>query len=186
MDKSLMRLLLLPAVVIVAVIAASCNKGDDVWNNYEEWRVANTEFYNEQKFAIGSDGQPRYQTLTPAWNNSASILINWLNDRKLTEDNLSPLLTSKVAVKYRGALYNGVAFDSSYRAKDSLFTTTPGNVISGWTIALLNMHVGDSVEVVIPYVLGYGVNGSGVSIPPFSTLVFNIKLVDILDYEVRP
>lgn len=180
-----MRLLLLP-VAMLLVAMASCNDKDDVWDQYKEWHDLNVDFYNQQKFAISDDGQARFQTLTPVWNNSASILINWLNDRSATGNNLMPLLTSTVAVKYRGTLYNGVPFDSSYLAKDSLFTTTPGSVISGWTVALLNMHVGDSVEVVIPYVMGYGANGSGSAIPPFSTLLFNIKLVDILDYEVRP
>lgn len=45
------------------------------------------------------------------------------------------------------------------------------------------MRVGDSAQVVIPYLEGYGVSGSG-SILPFTTLVFNIKLVDIPAYEI--
>ena len=58
-------------------------------------------------------------------------------------------------------------------------------MIEGWKIALVNMRVGDSVRVVIPYKLGYGASGSG-AIPPYSTLVFDMKLVDIPYYEVRP
>jgi FKBP-type peptidyl-prolyl cis-trans isomerase FklB len=47
------------------------------------------------------------------------------------------------------------------------------------------MHVGDSVEVVIPYQLGYGTTITG-SIPPYSMLKFNMRLVDIPYYQARP
>lgn len=117
------------------------------------------------------------------------MLIRYLNDRSKTEGNLSPLLTSTVDVKYIGRLYNGVPFDSSFRNVasygDSLMRTTPGSLIQGWTIALMNMRVGDSARIVIPYNLGYGSSNSGV-IKPYSTLVFDLKLVDIPYYEVRP
>ncbi len=110
-----------------------------------------------------------YQTLTPAWNTSANVLIRYLNDRSKTVGNLSPMLNSTVDVKYIGRLYNDVPFDSSYLQTasygDSLFRTQPSSVIQGWTIALLDMRVGDSARVVIPYNLGYGSSGSGV-IPP--------------------
>lgn len=49
----------------------------------------------------------------------------------------------------------------------------------------MNMRVGDSARIVIPYNLGYGSSNSGV-IKPYSTLVFDLKLVDIPYYEVRP
>ena len=54
----------------------------------------------------------------------------------------------------------------------------------------MQMHVGDSAQIVIPYQQAYGSTGSmrnGIYvIKPFSTLVFNLKLVDIPYYEVRP
>ena len=54
--------------------------------------------------------------------------------------------------------------------------------ISGWTWALMEMTVGDKAEVVIPWQLGYGSNGSG-SIPPYSTLIFTMTLNSIPTYE---
>lgn len=173
---------------IAGMITTSCGDDDNNWDDYKDWRVANEEFYDEQRFLM-EDGQNVYQTVVPSWNPSASILMRYLNDRKLTEGNLSPLLTSTVDVKYIGRLYNGVAFDSSYTNTasygDSLMRTTPGSLIQGWTIALMNMRVGDSVRIVIPYKLGYGSTGSGI-ISPYSTLLFDLKLVDIPYYEVRP
>jgi FKBP-type peptidyl-prolyl cis-trans isomerase len=48
-----------------------------------------------------------------------------------------------------------------------------------------NMRCGDSVEVIIPYGLAYGSTGS-TSIYPYSNLKFNIRLVDIPLYELKP
>lgn len=179
--RSLFAIFLLAS--LGAVFTTSCDD-DNVWSDYKEWRIANEEFFDEQRFMM-EDGENVYQTVTPSWNPSAQILMRYLNDRSKTEGNLTPLLTSTVDVKYIGRLYNGVAFDSSYTNTDSIFTTTPGSVIQGWTIALMNMRVGDSARIVIPYKLAYGSSGSG-AILPYSTLVFDVKVVDIPYYEVRP
>ena len=58
-------------------------------------------------------------------------------------------------------------------------------VIDGWQIALMNMHVGDTVQIVVPYQSGYGSTSTG-KIQPYSALRFNVRLVDIPAYEVRP
>ena len=47
------------------------------------------------------------------------------------------------------------------------------------------MHVGDTVQIIIPYDLAYGQSGSG-SIPPYSALRFNMRLMDVPGYEARP
>lgn len=176
-------------VVAAVALLTACNDDDNPWETYADWRKANTEYYDGLRFELDEQGQNAYRTLIPDWNPSANILIKYLNDRSKTVGNLSPMLTSTVDVKYIGRLYNGVAFDSSYTATasygDSLLRAQPVNLIQGWQIALLDMRVGDSARVVIPYKLGYGVSGSG-SIPPYSTLVFDLKLVGIPAYETRP
>lgn len=182
--------LILPVLAVFgfAVGMSSCHDDDDnVWDRYETWRNDNTAYFSEQQYKI-VDGLNYYRTLSPLWNTSAQVLIRYLNDRTQTEGNLSPLLTSTVDVKYKGWLYTGEAFDSSYNLKtngDSIFRTTVNSVIDGWTIALQDMRVGDSAEIVIPYNLGYGAQSTG-KILPYSTLIFNVKLVDIPYYEVRP
>ena len=98
------------------------------------------------------------------------------------------MYTSTVDVKYIGHLYDGTAFDSSYintYPADSIYRTTLSSVIEGWTIALTNMHVGDSCEVLIPYQHAYGSSEHG-DIKPYSALQFNIKLVYIPGYEIQP
>ena len=161
---------------------------DDVTNNwkaYASWREANENYFAEQK-ALQEPGEGLYYTsVIPAWYSGGEILMRYLNDRSLTEGNLSPLVTSTVNVKYKGWLMDGTPFDSSYTATDSVFTTKVTSVIDGWQTALQYMRVGDSVRVVIPYSQAYGSGGSG-AVLPFSTLTFDIKLKDILYYEVKP
>lgn len=179
-------LFVIPTIVVLAFTTASCNN-DDTWDTWAEWREANNRWLEQQQTLLDEDGNLFYKRIVPEWNKSAYVLIHYFNDRKLTEGNLSPLYTSTVNVKYIGKLYNQEPFDSSYVNKtygDSIFQTGMANIITGWTIALEDMRVGDSVRVVIPASQGYGTTTTG-SIPPYSTLQFDIKLVDIPYYEIK-
>lgn len=89
----------------------------------------------------------------------------------------SPGPEDSVTVHYKGKLIDGKVFDES--APDSPITFTPGDVIPGWTEALLLMHEGDKWELYLPYPLAYGERGAGVEIPPYSTLIFEIELVKV-------
>lgn len=89
-----------------------------------------------------------------------------------------PTDTDKVSVNYEGKLIDGTVFDSSYkRNKPATFGVT--QVIKGWTEALKMMPVGSTYELCIPYELAYGERGSR-NIPPYSTLVFKVELLDIV------
>ena len=93
-------------------------------------------------------------------------------------DGPSPLTTDKVKVHYKGSLADGTIFDSSYdRGQPTSFTVS--GVIKGWTEALLLMQVGSKWELTIPSKLGYGTRGSGGTIPPNSTLLFEVELLAI-------
>lgn len=177
-------LLLIPAIIAgLALTTTSCSD-DNTWNDYSEWREANNDWLIQQGSLLDEDGQAFYTRVTPAWNKSAYVYMHFFNDRSKTAGNLSPMYTSTVSVKYIGKLYNDIPFDSSFNAVDSLFTTKLGSVVSGWTIALQEMHVGDSARVLIPYQQGYGASSQG-AIPPYSALQFDIKLVDIPRYETK-
>ena len=181
-----LRLLPIAALAVAGLALTSCGDDDkSTWEQYKDWRQANIDFFEAEKYRITESGVNEYTPLTPAWNIGSQILVKYLSDRSKTEGNLSPLLTSTVKVKYIGRLYNNVAFDSSYLMTDSVLETSVGDVIAGWTTALQYMRVGDSARVVIPYSMAYGASGSG-SIPPYSTLVFDMKLTDIVDYEAKP
>lgn len=180
-------LLIIPSLVAILTLLThtSCGESTDTWKDYAEWRETNNSWLLDQGALVGEDGKAFYSRVVPQWNSTAYIYMHYFNNRDLTQGNLSPLSNSTVAVKYIGRLYNQEPFDSSYTAVDSLFVTDLRNVIPGWGIALQNMHVGDSVRVVIPYDQAYGASTSG-SIPPYSVLQFDIKLVDIPNYESKP
>jgi FKBP-type peptidyl-prolyl cis-trans isomerase len=91
----------------------------------------------------------------------------------------SPVEQSQVKVHYRGRLEDGTEFDSSYKRGQP--ATFPVNgVIRGWTEALMLMKPGDKWELTIPPELGYGSRAVGNVIPPDSTLIFEVELLEIL------
>jgi FKBP-type peptidyl-prolyl cis-trans isomerase FklB len=89
----------------------------------------------------------------------------------------TPTLNDRVTVHYHGTLIDGEVFDSSVvRGDPATFGVT--QVISGWTEALQLMPVGSKWKLFIPYDLAYGSQDRGV-IRPYSTLIFEVELLDI-------
>ena len=94
-------------------------------------------------------------------------------------NNDFPSIGSTVSVHYTGKLVDGTIFDSSYqRNKPISFVLGKGQVIEGWDEGLLKMAKGGSGKLVIPSNLAYGENGAGGIIPPNSTLIFDLELID--------
>jgi FKBP-type peptidyl-prolyl cis-trans isomerase FkpA len=90
-----------------------------------------------------------------------------------------------VVVNYTGWLYapnadkqHGAQFDSSIGRAPFSFQLGGGQVIPGWDQGVQGMKVGGKRTLVIPAALGYGEQGAG-PIPPNSTLVFDIELLDV-------
>ena len=92
--------------------------------------------------------------------------------------NDSPGPESLILVHYTGKLTNGLEFDSSYKRNQPASFPVNG-VILGWTEALQLMKEGDKWELIIPPDLGYGSKGAGNIIPPDSTLIFEVELIEI-------
>lgn len=88
-----------------------------------------------------------------------------------------PTATDVVKVHYHGTLLDGTVFDSSVDRKEPA-TFNVSAVIKGWTEVLQLMPVGSKWTVYIPYDLAYGAQDRG-TIKPFSTLIFDIELLDI-------
>ena len=86
----------------------------------------------------------------------------------------------KIDVHYVGTFTDGKEFDSS-RKRSTPFTFTIGNgqVIKGWEQGLLGMKVGGKRKLTIPPDLAYGDKGAGTTIPPKSTLLFEVELIAI-------
>ncbi len=85
-----------------------------------------------------------------------------------------------VTVHYEGRLLDGTVFDSSYdRGEPIEFVIGQGQVIPGWDEGIGMMNVGGKATLVIPSYLGYGERGAGNMIPAFSTLVFDVEVMDV-------
>lgn len=90
-----------------------------------------------------------------------------------------PKATDTVRCHYEGSLISGSVFDSSYkRGEPAEFGLN--QVIPGWTEGVQLMKEGAKYRFYIPYLLGYGENGAGSSIPPYSTLIFDVELIKVL------
>ena len=90
-----------------------------------------------------------------------------------------PTETSTVKVNYKGTLIDGTVFDSSYKRNEPT-TFRANQVIKGWTEALTMMPVGSKWELYIPQELAYGARETGGSIKPFSTLIFEVELLEVV------
>jgi len=97
----------------------------------------------------------------------------------LTEgEGPKPTATQRVKTHYEGRLINGEVFDSSLeRGEPATFPLS--GVIKGWTEALQLMNVGSKYRLFIPPELAYSNRATG-SIPPQSTLIFEVELLEIL------
>ncbi len=182
--------LILALIIAGAWVFTACSSDDNesIAEIYADWNAKNEAWLKEVQTRTNPDGSPYYTTLVPNWNSSAFVLIHYFNDRSLTEGNLSPLYTSTVDTRYHLSYYNDEAIDSSTlvtKYGPGIFRTQLSSVIEGWSIALLDMRCGDTAEVIVPYAQAYGVSAS-TSILPYSNLKFNIRLVDIPYYEVKP
>jgi FKBP-type peptidyl-prolyl cis-trans isomerase FklB len=98
----------------------------------------------------------------------------------ITEGNGAiPTAESVVSTHYHGTLTDGTVFDSSVERGQP--TEFPVNrVIAGWTEALQIMPQGSKWRLYVPQELAYGSQGSGAKIAPFSALIFDIELLDIV------
>ena len=88
-----------------------------------------------------------------------------------------PAATDRVKVHYHGTLIDGTVFDSSVeRGEPIVFGLN--QVIKGWTEGVQLMPIGSKFRFYIPQELGYGAQQAG-SIPPYSTLIFEVELLGI-------
>jgi FKBP-type peptidyl-prolyl cis-trans isomerase FklB len=90
-----------------------------------------------------------------------------------------PSASSTVKTHYHGTLIDGSVFDSSVeRGQTAEFPVN--RVIAGWTEALQLMPVGSKWRLFIPYQLAYGEQGAGGAIAPYSALIFEVELIDVV------
>lgn len=182
-------------MAIMLSTLAACNDDDD--NNYgivvdEAWKEINLAAFDARLAAAKTD--PSLFTINSESGNG-QIICKILKEGESTE---TIYYTSRVRCYYKGCfvadedgnavsdldsvLSRGVVFDSALREDEAdPLETVVSDVVDGWTTALQHMHEGDVWEVWIPYQLGYGVSGNGNRIKPYTTLVYQIEVKELVE-----
>ena len=113
-------------------------------------------------------------------NPNIVTLPSGLQYEVITEGNgKKPKATDRVRCHYEGTLIDGTLFDSSIkRGEPAVFGVN--QVIKGWVEALQLMSEGAKWKLYIPSDLAYGAQGAGEMIPPHSTLIFEVELIEVL------
>ena len=176
--------LILPFTLLT--LSSCLGDDDDSDFDLDSWRAENATYITEAEAAT-ENGVKKYEKIVPKWDPATFVLMQW-HHRGNPVNKLKPLDNSTLDVKYLLTNVRGDTLDSSYALTangDSIFRCKPNEMITGFWAATTNMEIGDSVTAVIPYTSGYGVTGSG-AILPYSTLIFNIKLVNIAAYDKVP
>jgi len=140
--------------LIFILAFSSCSKEDE----YIDWKIM-----NEQWLANNLKNDGIIQTASGL--QYKVINQGWTGSRK-------PNAASAVIVTYEGKLINDSVFDAGTKTVFYL-----SNVIAGWTEGIKKMNDGGKYILYIPSSLAYGKDGSGVKIPPYSTLVFEVNLI---------
>lgn len=200
----------LSALFAVAFGMTACSEEDNTVEEYPNWQATNEAYFNRL-----TDSVLTLISLNPArtdwqrikcWSKSDSIegsngdyiIVNVIEEGDAASG--VPLYTDTVSVHYLGRLLpstsysQGYVFDSSYDgyfdpavaspAEFAIGNSSGTSLVDGFATALQHMSRGDHWVVYIPYQLGYGASGYS-SIPGYSTLIFDLRMVDFWSPEVQ-
>lgn len=88
--------------------------------------------------------------------------------------------TGKIAIiNYTVELISGEQIYSSDKEGSKEFLIGKGGVESGIEEGILLLHIGDHAKFIIPSHLGFGLLGDQNKVPPKSTLIYDIELLDL-------
>ncbi len=164
-------------LLFTLVLFISCDERFMSWKDYnEEWIIA-------QREKLGVDTNVVEVEILPS-----GVLIEKYHTGygAIPKPTIDPVtgVSSGVKVKYTGWLVDGTRFDYSDSLGVSFYLS---DVIEGWQEAMSRMPQGSHWKIYIPHEKAYGEIGSkglygNFSVPPYSTLIFDIDLIDVLNY----
>lgn len=154
-------------VCLVVFVAVSCKNDDDKVERTPEMEV------EELNSALSSLTSMGYDIDT------TDLGVYYIIHKEGT--GLFPNTGDTLFLNYTGYLLDGTIFDASeYYYADSIwqFVYKEIDLIPGFDDALAIMNKGTEMDIIIPSELAYGSVGNGI-IPPYATIMFSAKLVDI-------
>lgn len=137
-------------ITFAFVLVFSACKEDE----HAEWKILNEEWLNKHKDETGFE------------ETGSGLSYKIINEGIIRNPNAS----SFIRATYTGKLIDGTTFDSG------TYETSLANAIAGWQEGLAKIRTNGKIILYIPSNLGYGKTGSGLKIPPHSTLIFEIEL----------
>lgn len=155
---------------------------------YEEKMAGTQAEQQAQQQAAGAENQRAGEEFLAANAEKEGVetLPSGLQLKQVEEgEGEKPDATDTVTVHYRGTLIDGTVFDSSYERGEPVSFPLQ-NVIPGWTEGLQHMREGSKYELYIPPELAYGPGGSGPTIGPNETLIFEVELLEVSGSEEAP
>jgi FKBP-type peptidyl-prolyl cis-trans isomerase FklB len=182
--------ILLSLMVLALFGLTSCDESSDA-GEFDNWQARNVQFvdsiatvarantYGDWKIFLADGLNPEKE-----WSNEYYVYCQVIEEGNGTTH---PLFNDSVVINYSGRLIpsatypDGYLFDKSYSVELNPSFNVPATLklsetVTGFCTAIQNMTDGDIWKIYIPYMLGYGVNGTS-GIPAYSTLIFDINLV---------
>lgn len=157
-------------------------EGNKTAISHEEAREIVNKYFSELEEKINAENVAKGKAFLEENKKKEGVITlpSGLQYEVITEGNgKRPGATDRVRCHYEGTLIDGTMFDSSIkRGEPAVFGVN--QVIPGWVEALQLMSEGAKWRLYIPSDLGYGAHGAGEMIPPHSTLIFEVELIEVL------
>ena len=162
-------------IISVITLLSACQKDFSVWKEYND---AELKKFEEN---LGKNS-PDMDTVTEYWKSPTSGLLVEVFHRGQT--GIVPKLSSYVFCKQSGYLVDGTRFEYCEPTLASGYLVGGNNIRAGLKEILCQMPMGSHFRIYVPYALAYGKEGSmGAStfyIPPYSVLIYDIEIVDVI------
>ncbi|GAB1446455.1 hypothetical protein MASR2M41_22360 [Flammeovirgaceae bacterium] len=162
------------AIVLMAIVIASCNSGEDCTKVVQQSKL---DAVDAAQLAIDKQIIDDYIVANNIANTGTVQEVNGIKYVITKEGSgVTPCLENNVVVTYTGKLLSdGSTFDSNLSG-----VSFPLNqLILGWQLTFPTFTKGTSVTIFVPSGYGYGPVGFPPKIPPNSNLVFNVDLTNV-------